>query len=510
MSKPYSFLKAIVLFSFVLLSQLAYSQTIEFNNKFDKLLYPDNNLSHFEEGFVNVSIYRILVVNEKSNSYLEKEWKNIKMVHSKFSTDFSFQPTFCTVVNNQIKVAINWSGKKSRQIILCTLDLDLNLVDEKIIAEIPYYNEKDKKNWGYSFHKSQKNNFYIFSQIIEFKPETGKGDHLDYFVFNDLFDVVNQGSVTLPKPVSKDYYRNEKNVGSIFCLEEGDPLINFDGGLFLLGAKEASPLIFELEHNILSYRILDINAKTIGLVGSYTSGSGQSKKSGVALIKLNSETLEQIDQIYIPLNQKFDIKADDLFEQMIANSDRELTINNSKPILKDAIVDKNGIIRVVIAGHETSGSSNLTSGVNNIDILGLSENGEIIFENVVAKRYMNTELDVLFGENKTMVFAKDHTSNFDENGNFFPNKKTNYNELGAGKLINHFIVFDHSQNKSTNKLLEFSGSNVSDYDNKRMTVELLKSTNPFDKFYIITRFQPNNTNFGKFGNVYTLIGTVQL
>ena len=144
MSKPYSFLKAIVLFSFVLLSQMAYSQTIEFNNKFDKLLYPDNNLSHFEEGFVNVSIHRILVVNEKSHTYLEKEWKHIKMVHSKFSTDFSFQPSFCTVSNNQIRVAINWRGKKSRQIILCTLDMDLNLVDEKIIAEIPYYNEKDK------------------------------------------------------------------------------------------------------------------------------------------------------------------------------------------------------------------------------------------------------------------------------------------------------------------------------------------------------------------------------
>lgn len=491
----------VLLFTFSL--SMLHAQTIEFNNKIDELINPSKNLTHFEDGFVDVSTFRITLFNEKTNTLIEKEWKKINTQLCKFDDDFSFLPTFCAVTNNQIKVAINWRGKKFKQIILCTFDMDLNLVDEKVIAEIAYYNEKDKKNWALSFHKSPKNNFYIFSQVLEFKPEAGKGDNLEYYVLNDQFEIIRQGKVDLPKPISKDYYRNDKNVGSIFCLDEGDPIINYDGMLFLLGEKDALQVNFDLDYSIHSYKILNLDINTIALIGSYSN----EKNSGIAVIKLRPSDLEQMDQYYIPLSSEFDLTADVLYEAMLSGKRPEQTKSNAKPLVFDAQLDKKGNIRVVLIGYNTqNGSPNL----NNIDILGISKNGELLFEKVIAKRYMNIEdLEVIFTEDKTIIFAEDHTSNFNDGGSFLPDKKTNYDELASGKLINHFIVYDHSEDKFTNRVIDFKGSNSGDYNNKLMTVKLIKASSPFEKYYIISRYQPNNTNFGKFGNVYTLIGTIK-
>jgi hypothetical protein len=498
-------LKLKLLFSYILMffiSMFSHSnaQTIEFSNKIDQLIYPDKNMAHYDNGFVHVSTSKIILFNEKDNSLKEKEWKTIKTQLCKFSDGGSFNPTFCFVKNDRIKVAIKSNGKKGRQIIVCTLDMDLNLIEEKLVAEIPYYEEKDKKNWAVSFHKSPKNNFYVFAQTLEFKPDFGKGDHLQYCILNEQFELVFDGKVDLPKPNSKDYYRNEKNVGSIFCLDEGDPIINFDGMLFLLGQKGAMQLNFELDYTINSYKILKLEPKSISLVGSYQANNG----SGIALIKLDATSLEQIDQQYIPLNPIFDLTSEAIFEGTTKGNVSNQTKNDAIPIIFDAQLDNKGILRVMLVGYGSK------TGSTNIDILGISKTGEVLFEKVVPKKYVNFEkLEVIFTSEKTIVFSNDHLSNFDETGNFKPSEKTNYNELSSGKLVNHFIVYNHQSDVFTNKIIDFKGNNVADYDNKLMTVNLIKSTTPTEKYYFISRYQPNNTNFGKLGKVYTLIGTVK-
>jgi hypothetical protein len=497
----------LLVFFLFLFFKISFTQHIKINNKIEEGFYVDNDAAYFEGGFITIGSGYLRILKDNSNVFFEKEWGDYKLTLCKPNL---CKPAFVNIINEKIIILGYEFGNKSYKIFRFTFDMQLQLIDEKFVAEVNI-EDKGVQAQDTKFLKSPQNDYYIFARGLCFKDKA-KSDKLEYVVFDGEFNKKEQNILSMPTG-SGNGNDMIKNINSIFTLDDGTAMINYGGALFVLGEGSPMQLTLELEHGITSYEILRKNSKEIILIGTYFSGTGNEKSSGIAIITFDAETLEAISQTYTPVDEKFDTRT-----ELFSNDGAVAIKHPGEPYLLGSQIDADGIIRIAISSH--SAISPDEHGYHNIDILGMNANGEIVFEKVVPKRLNGEERNVrpitMFTENQTIIYWEEDKLNFDESGNYKFNEKTKSNDQFLNnfvyQMVYHFVVYDHEKDKYSNKKIQIKdkdGTTI-EYDNKSMVIGNFVTSQPDEKYYFFIKVQPVNSRYGNIGKIYTLFGNLEI
>ena len=399
-------------------------------------LFSDKYLNNFDDvdpapfgnkGVVATDHFYISLTNENAPN-ISKAWKDIKFQNTKFAQDGSFKDKHVWTNNDDIFLAIISKNAKLKeyQLLKCQFDSKLNLISEEIVERFPldYVDQSSNKISGseYDLIKMENSDYYLFSRISLIEK---KGFKMEYTILNLDLKVISKGVLDLPqinvKETEDKYTAMKRVLNSSKILDEGDLVINVNDQLYLVGQNNIMKLDLDLEHNLSSYQIIqDVNKKII-LIGSYIEGSGESKKSGVAIIRINNEDFSVTSQNYELLSDNFDLKTNEL-NRKLSGSKYNSVSNIAKPFVFRTKINENGNIKLAVFGL-TEGFNDYGKfiGTENIDIITFNNKDEILQEVVIPKS--NTKFEdnqVIFSEKNTLVLSKDYSHNYKSNLEYLP------------------------------------------------------------------------------------------
>lgn len=486
------------------------SQQIDFTNKINEVvsITGARQYANYDDGLIGLDEFEIMLINFKNNTVTKKPWTKFTTTVANFKSTGNSIARYFALIDNQIHVAIEIQGLKTKKLSLMILNFDLSLVSEKLLVEIPVYKGSDKQEIAFTFYKSPRTENYVAAYSVQFKPGVKKGDQIECFIFDMNFNLLKHLKADLPKPETTDNYRVYKNVQSIFTLEDGSALMNFDGTLYFLTEVKALPVRLNLDHDINSYVILNKSVDEIIVVGSYASQNDKKnptkKSSGLTIITLDKETMEQIATEYVELDQKFDLDPFELFKSQSTGASPEESFNYCKPRILNARIS-NGLIQVVVVGIS---AKKMDNSFNNIDFIGMNFEGEIITEHLETKYYPSTmDLNATFKDDRAVVFAYEYSMNFDATGNFKNKLMKEPDTYDANEVERQIITFNYSTTKITNKKISVAtGGLNTHYNPETMELSYITASFPQEKQYVVTNNYPANNKNLFVKEKYTMIG----
>lgn len=500
---------------FVLLLNVSYNhaQEINFETKINDVVYITGarQYANYEDGLIGLDETEIMFINFKNNTVTKKPWTKFTTTIANFKSTGNSIPRYFALIDNQIHVAVEGQGIKTKKLSLMILNYDLSLVSEKLLFEIPVYKGSDKQEVAFAFYKSPRTDTYVAAYSVQFRAGVKKGDQIECFVFDMNFNQLKHLKADLPKPEEIDNYRVYKNVQSIFTLEDGSALMNFDGSLYFLTEDKALPVRLTLDHDINSYVILNKSIDEIIVVGSYATQNDKKnptkKSSGLTVITLEKETMEQIGTEYVELDQKFDLDPFELFKSQNAGASSGESFNYCKPRILNARIS-NGMIQVVVVGIS---AKKMDNSINNIDFVTMNFDGEIVTEHMETKYYPSPmDLNATFKDDRAVVFAYEYSMNFDATGKFKNTLMKEPDTYDANEVDRQIITFDYSTTKITNKKISVAtGGLNTQYNPETMELSYITTSFPNEKKYVVTDNYPANNKNLFVKEKYTMIGELE-
>lgn len=448
-------MKIILLFVFFQMGLISFSQIIELDHSKVGQREPFITIADDEQGgFVEVNVSEINHVfqNGEIKNY---KWKDLG-IKMEVKMDLSFDPEFILKNERGYIIIVKYYNTKEKQyeVHKCSFDSDFKLISDDVV-----WSEKEKNFNYWVVKKSSNDRFFIVSKMeivnTDFK--------ISYDIFDKELSKIKSGNIFMIKPENINPQSNssannpEGMLRSIDLLEEGDPIINFFGRLYLLGQNDVIPFDLELEQEITSYKICQDKDKKMVLIGSYQENPKTAqKRTGMALIRFN-EDLTVNSQSYELLPEEFDISADDLYAKS-KNKNSEQRVNKAHGYLLSAAISEDGSVRAVYFGStfdkDWSFNNPIMPPLQNLCIVQLNKSDEFTNKIVIPITLNTAEgLKAIHGKNHTIIASDDYQCNYNVMHNFEPNlerdKKTT---LGFDKQL-VIIDVDHSNNSSTRKVV---------------------------------------------------------
>lgn len=428
----------------------AYSQTVSSEGIIPNLEIKQNSIiSSFDEGFILVTIYEIQYYSKSTSKLTSKNWDELELKEVDYkekkkaniiveSSPFKPVATWKTETGFSILVFYKPEGANSK-LIKYNLDNSLNLKSEEILSSIARPTDKSLEYNFIVCEKAENSNYFVYSQLSTFKNDPIA--KLEYVILNSDLNVHSKGKMTLPEIKATNSYptkadKLKTSINSIEILQEGDPIINLDGTLYLIHDDELEPLDIKPEKSIDSYKLLQDKNKDVILVGTYHDGdNGKDRARGYVVMKL-SDDLQVAEQEYVPFSNEFELGATELIKKRhsIATS-KDLGVDNKGPFVSelnakiiDANINEKGVISLVFCGYsQYQGVPNVPENIAMIAIdAEMNLIGEHTFPYEFADYFLlnpHQKFEVYFDANEMYLFATDYPENYNDKGEYAPSSE---------------------------------------------------------------------------------------
>lgn len=299
-----------------------YAQKIEFKKSIKGVEKVHRSvIATFEESFILVTKYEIQyydankgILNNRNWSdiafkeleYTEKKKKNTIILQSPFN------PVSVRRTQNGFSVLVLYKPEKgSSKLLEYKFDNELKLTGEILITTISL---PDNKKMVYSIDctKSDKTDFYIFSMITKGESTGGQSVRsFEYFALDAEYNIYMKGKMSLPERKPNSDYSYNTPQKTIMILEEGDPLMNVNGELYLVNKDELLKLEVTPEKTVDSYVLLQNKRKDLVIVGTYNEIVGNKKMTGYVVLRYD-QNLSFISGDYNLFEDNFQLTPSEL------------------------------------------------------------------------------------------------------------------------------------------------------------------------------------------------------
>jgi hypothetical protein len=495
---------------FVVLSTCVFSQKIELQAEIKglKTVY-SSIMTSTENGFISVNPYHIEIYNQENNLLKSKPWSSVSFKEVKYTqkekknyiADELFEPFAARKSEEILLIYVYYKPSEgTAKIVEYKFSSNLDFISERQITSIERNITSSKSTYvaAMGFFRSKQSNHFIFAQYTISSKSTGYKHSLEYQILNFDIELTSSGNFILPtyKANIPDYQVPASSVHSMEVLEEGDPIINLGGSLYLLNDNKAILLEIEPSRQINSYKLKQDKNKNIVLIGTYLD-KNDSKHTGYVVMRFD-KNLDVVSEDYGVFHSDFYLTPTELinkkFQHASANGDelgsksKGKLIHKNSSILIDAHLNYNGTIHAVFSGFAKYHYGDYS---HNISMVEIDLDGEISSEKVFPHEIPayeivggNNRTEALFENEKIFLFTRDYTSNYNSDNEYKPSIQP----IGAFESsVNNVLSFDPKTKSSSHKRFHIDNSNTN-------SLMLKEVSFPVRDYIILQRKGPEKDN----------------